>query len=103
MSLCFNLVSFFEFNCGATEQVIRVNYSMPKIVDMITNETLVKKSMLHPIQILEALKTYDNGCGIKGNLTWNPIQKITDALDKAFYMSFPTQVVSICALPCSFK
>jgi 60 kDa SS-A/Ro ribonucleoprotein len=63
-----------------------------QVVDIITNETQVKNSMLHPIQILEALKTYIKGRGFKGNLTWNPIQKITDALDKAFYMSFKNVV-----------
>jgi 60 kDa SS-A/Ro ribonucleoprotein len=34
------------------------------------------------------LTTYAAGKGFKGSLTWNPLQKIIDALDTAFYSSF---------------
>ena len=35
-------------------------------------------------------KTYAQGHGDKGKLTWKPRQKIVDALDRAFYLSFET-------------
>ena len=52
------------------------------------NEEYIHKSMIHPMDILIAQKVYSSGKGIKGSLSWIPIRKITDALEKAFYMSF---------------
>ena len=45
---------------------------------------------MHPLALLVALKTYAQGHGDKGKLTWKPRQKIVDALDDAFYLSFET-------------
>ena len=47
-------------------------------------------SDLHPLALLVALKTYAQGHGEKGKLTWDARQKIVDALDAAFYLSFKT-------------
>jgi len=43
---------------------------------------------IHPIALLSALKTYAQGRGERGRQTWQPVQSIVDALDKAFYLSF---------------
>jgi 60 kDa SS-A/Ro ribonucleoprotein len=59
-----------------------------KIVLKKLNEESVKKSKLHPISILLALKTYASGKGFKGSKTWKVVPHITDALDAAFYFSF---------------
>ena len=48
----------------------------------------IKRSLIHPIQILMALITYRSGKGVKGSLTWEPVPQIVDALDAAFYMAF---------------
>lgn len=64
---------------------------LSKVTDMF-NEIAIKKARLHPIQILEAFYTYENGRGFKGDLTWIPIRKISDALNEAFYVSFKTVV-----------
>lgn len=48
----------------------------------------IKRSLIHPIQILMALITYRSGKGVRGNLTWEPVPQIVDALDAAFYMAF---------------
>lgn len=48
----------------------------------------IKGAMLHPINVLTALKTYSLGRGIKGSLSWSPIPKIVSVLEKAFYDSF---------------
>ena len=52
------------------------------------NQEAILKSKIHPIQILLALKTYAKGRGVKGKLSWTPVQKVVDALDQAFYMAF---------------
>lgn len=48
----------------------------------------LKKSRVHPISILMALKQYSKGHGDKGSLSWNPSAKVVDALDAAFYLAF---------------
>jgi 60 kDa SS-A/Ro ribonucleoprotein len=59
-----------------------------KAISMLTNENAIKKGRVHPLNILVALKTYAQGHGEKGKLTWTANQRIVDALDKAFYMAF---------------
>lgn len=58
------------------------------VVDKLSDGEYIKKSRLHPLQILVAMKQYSAGRGDKGSLTWTPVQEVLDALDKAFYLSF---------------
>lgn len=60
------------------------------IADRLTDTDLLKKSRLHPVTILNALKVYGSGAGIKGSLTWTPSQGILTALEAAFYLAFST-------------
>lgn len=48
----------------------------------------LRKSRLHPMAILNALRVYQAGHGDKGSLTWTPVREIVDALDAAFYLAF---------------
>src|SRR5207245_1765622 len=59
-----------------------------KVVKALQNELLIKKAKVHPYQILLALKTYCQGRGTKGSLSWTPVPKIVVALDDAFYLAF---------------
>jgi 60 kDa SS-A/Ro ribonucleoprotein len=54
----------------------------------LEDEARIKKERLHPVQILNALKVYNQGHGDKGSLSWKANQKIVDCLDSAFYRSF---------------
>jgi len=58
------------------------------VVDTVTNQDILHNARVHPLAILVALKTYEQGHGHKGNLSWIPIQEIVDALDEAFYLAF---------------
>jgi 60 kDa SS-A/Ro ribonucleoprotein len=58
------------------------------IVQRLQDENYIRKSRLHPITILTALKQYSLGRGMRGSLTWTAIPKIVDALDSAFYLAF---------------
>lgn len=58
------------------------------VVDRLNNQEYIKKSRIHPISVLSALKTYSQGRGMKGSLSWTPNQKIVDALNEMLYMSF---------------
>lgn len=59
-----------------------------KVVEALWNITDIRKSRVHPIAILMALKTYSQGHGEKGKLTWTPVPQIVDALNGAFYLAF---------------
>ena len=58
-------------------------------VTKLTDPDILHKARIHPLQILTALYVYGNGRGMKGDLTWKVDKQITNALDKAFYYSFP--------------
>jgi 60 kDa SS-A/Ro ribonucleoprotein len=58
------------------------------IVEKLTDKDALKKGRVHPMTILYAMKTYAEGHGLKGSLSWTPERAIVDALDDAFYMSF---------------
>jgi 60 kDa SS-A/Ro ribonucleoprotein len=56
----------------------------------LRNEKILQKARVHPMSLLFALKTYASGQGFRGNLTWEPVRAIIDALNDAFYLSFKT-------------
>ncbi len=58
-----------------------------KVENQITDEEILKKGRIHPIQILAALMTYQHGHGRREG-EWIPITKIIDALDESFYKTF---------------
>lgn len=58
------------------------------VVEKLTNSNYIKKSRIHPLNVLIAMKTYNSGSGVRGSLNWQPIRKLTDALEETFYLSF---------------
>ena len=48
----------------------------------------LRRGRVHPLAVLMALNTYGNGRGVRGSLTWTPVQTITDALDDAYDLAF---------------
>lgn len=54
----------------------------------ITDGEQLRKSRVHPIAVLSALRTYKSGRSVKGSTTWTPVPRIIDALDSAFYAAF---------------
>lgn len=71
------------------------------VCDRITNEDIIKKGRIHPLQFLTALKVYKgpdrrhystcwsiNRSLNKSSLTWEPIDAVCDALEDGFYKSF---------------
>lgn len=59
-----------------------------KVVNELNDKNRIRKARVHPLSILVALKTYEQGHGIKGKLTWEPVTAVVDALDEAFYLAF---------------
>lgn len=58
------------------------------VVERLGDEQRLRKARIHPIALLSALNTYSSGKGARGRLSWQPVQPIVDALDKAFYLAF---------------
>lgn len=58
------------------------------VVTRLHSHDAIRKARLHPIKILAALLTYQQGHGQRGNATWTPLREIVDALNDAFYLSF---------------
>ena len=58
------------------------------VVDRITDATALRRARVHPIAVLAAMKTYEQGRGMRGKLSWEPITAVIDALDTAFYRAF---------------
>lgn len=58
------------------------------VCEKLRNEGLLKSARIHPFNVLVALKTYVDGHGDKGRLTWEPIESVVEALEAAFYLAF---------------
>lgn len=72
----------------ANETLKPLSKEVDIVVSKLKDKELIKKSRIHPIQILSALNVYSLGKGIKGNLTWTPISQINASLNEAFYLAF---------------
>ena len=58
------------------------------VVATLTNLDVIKKSRIHPINVLNAMLTYDSGSGNRGSNSWNVNSSISSALEDCFYLSF---------------
>lgn len=58
------------------------------IIRRLTSKDELKRARIHPINVLNAWKTYSNGRGIKGSLSWRPNESIINALENAYRQSF---------------
>lgn len=65
-----------------------LNDSTKLVAERLTDEAYLRKSRVHPMAILTAMKVYEQCHGDKGSLTWTPVRQIVDALDAAFYAAF---------------
>lgn len=59
-----------------------------KVAKTLKDSTALERSRIHPMALLIALRTYENGRGDKGGLTWQPVPAVAKALDEAFYGAF---------------
>lgn len=65
------------------------------VVERLADSDYLRKSRVHPIQVLSALLTYRAGHGSRdASKTWTPIPDVVNALDDAFYGSFGNLEVS---------
>ncbi len=58
------------------------------VFQRLTDAERLRGSKVHPIQVLSALRTYSWGRGVRTAATWNGSNKVVEALDEAFELSF---------------
>lgn len=56
------------------------------VAERLVDPDTLKRGRVHPVSVLKALLTYKAGRGQR--LSWQPVQRIVDALDEAFYAAF---------------
>lgn len=59
-----------------------------KVANELADADRITKARVHPLSVLVALRTYQQGHGFRGSLMWEPVAQIVDALDGAFYTAF---------------
>jgi len=59
-----------------------------RVVEELGDRERIKRARVHPMAILAALKTYEQGHGERGKHSWTPVQQVVDALNEAFYLAF---------------
>ena len=75
-------------NLGKLSQVGITSTRAPDIIKMLTDPKSVKDSKVHPLQVLVGMKTYSQGKGDLGSMTWTPNSYITSALSTTFRQAF---------------
>lgn len=58
------------------------------VTGALGDEDAIRKSRVHPMTLLVALRTYASGHGLRGQNVWVPKPDVIDALDEAFYLAF---------------
>lgn len=58
------------------------------VCDRILDRDELRKARIHPLNLFVALRTYEQGAGDRGSLTWTPIGNVATALESAFYKAF---------------
>ena len=75
-------------NLGKLSQVGVASSRSQDIIKMLTDAKNVKESRIHPLQVLVAMKTYSQGKGDLGSMTWTVNSYITTALSTTFRQAF---------------
>jgi hypothetical protein len=75
-------------NLGKLSQVGVASSRSQDIIKMLGDPKNVKESRVHPLQVLVGMKTYSQGKGDLGSMTWPVNSYITTALSTTFRQSF---------------
>jgi 60 kDa SS-A/Ro ribonucleoprotein len=58
------------------------------VVRQLTDRDRLLKARVHPVNVLVAARTYASGASARGQSSWEPVSRVVDALDAAFYAAF---------------
>lgn len=62
--------------------------ALATVVARLGDPVAIRKARVHPLAVLAALVTYQQGHGARGGLSWKPEPRVVQALDRAFYAAF---------------
>ena len=75
-------------NLGKLSQIGVATTRSQDIIKMLNDPKAVKDSKIHPLQVLVGMKTYSQGRGDLGSMTWIPNYSVTTALSTTFKQAF---------------
>jgi 60 kDa SS-A/Ro ribonucleoprotein len=58
------------------------------VVRRLTDRDRLLRARVHPVNVLVAARTYASGASARGQSSWEPVSRVVDALDAAFYTAF---------------
>jgi 60 kDa SS-A/Ro ribonucleoprotein len=58
------------------------------VIQRLQDQAWLKSGKVHPFSLFIAQSTYRAGKGVKGKLTWEPVSRIVDAMEDAFYLTY---------------
>ena len=73
---------------SASGLLLKDREAVDLIVSRFTDEGYIKKSRIHPLNILNSANIYSRGTGDRGSLTWTPVDAVSKALGDMFYKAF---------------
>jgi 60 kDa SS-A/Ro ribonucleoprotein len=62
------------------------------VVQQLSNPEHIRRSLVHPMKLFVAARTYAHGRSEQGTGTWTPVSRVIDALDEAYYLAFDNVV-----------
>jgi len=65
---------------------------VPEVVARITDRETLRRGRVHPLQVLAALVTYQQGHGMRGSGRWKVVPEVVAALNRAFDLAFENVV-----------
>ena len=68
--------------------VTQTSHATNHVLAQLRDHHRLLKARVHPLAVLAALMTYKSGRSTRGSNTWQPVAKVVDALDAAFYECF---------------
>lgn len=69
-----------------------LNAASRLVVSRLNDEAIIKKSKIHPLQVLLAQGTYETGRGMRSDATWTVVPTIVEALESTFYLAFANAI-----------
>lgn len=60
------------------------------VTAQLTDADRLRKARVHPVNVLVAARTYASGRSARGRSAWEPVGRVVDALDAAFYAACAT-------------
>jgi 60 kDa SS-A/Ro ribonucleoprotein len=65
-----------------------MSQTLDAVTGQLTDADRLRKARVHPVNVLVAARTYASGTSGRGQSSWEPVGRVIDALDAAFYAAF---------------